>query len=86
MAEAILSTASKAGMEITVWESAAMLLRDSYSYITQERQQMLMDVLKRASSQLSTTDKTRHNLGPPPFFQAHNTVITPIDLLSLSRV
>ena len=70
MAEAILSTASKAGMEITVWESAAMLLRDSYGYITQERQQMLMDVLKRASSQLPASDKTRHNLGPPPFFQA----------------
>lgn len=69
MAEAILPTASKAGMEIIVWESAAMLLRDFYSVITQERQQMLMDVLKRAASQLAAVDKTRKSLGPPPHFQ-----------------
>lgn len=69
MAEAILPTASKAGMEIIVWESAAMLLREFHSWINQERQQMLMDVLKRASGQMLEVDKTRDNPGPPPYFQ-----------------
>ena len=69
MAEAILPTASKAGMEIIVWESAATLLREFYNDIPQERQQMLMDVLKRASTQMAAPDKARNTLGPPPYFQ-----------------
>lgn len=69
MAEAIMPTATKAGMEIIVWESAAMLLRDFHGLMAPDRQHSLMDVLKKASSQMETADKTRRGLGPPPYFQ-----------------
>eukprot|EP00210_Caulerpa_lentillifera_P001797 g1727.t1 len=72
MVDALFSVASRAGMDIILWEASATLLREFFNVIAQDRQQILMDLMKKASTQMSPGDKRRDSLGPPPYFQVRD--------------